>query len=172
MKTIKRIQFERITTTDYFNDYLRIKSDSQAVAWSGFDTPPDSLYLKSYFENLIISDRKVYFLIIDETPVGYCQFSINEEGICELDGYSVLSEYGGHGYGYLMIIMLLFILESENQQGIIAWVSENNHSSLRCLEKSGFSILSNHEKYVELKAFHRKDRFIAMYRPISCKIRK
>lgn len=165
MKSIEKIQIKLIKDSNRFDDYLRLKNDPQSIVWSGFEEAPNQIRLKNYFENLIRSDKKLFFLELDNITVGYCQFSINDDGNYELVGYSILTEYANRGYGSIMIKTIIEILELHNQQSIIAWVSENNLSSIHCLEKSGFIMLKDTEKYIELKAFKRTDRFIAMYRP-------
>lgn len=162
MNKLEKIQLKQINAPEYFEDYFKLKSDPSSILWSGFEFAPDYFRLKSHFENLIKSNKKLFFLTIDDQTIGYCQISDNSEEY-EIEGYSILSKYAGHGYGYKMINLVVDHLWSEKRKGIMAWVSKNNISSLKCLAKVGFCQADNIEKSVELKALHRVDKFIAMY---------
>lgn len=164
MEPTAKLQLQRITDAGLFDDYLRLKSDPEAIKWSGFATAPDAVKLKNHFENLVKSDRKIFFLKDNSETVGYCQISLSDEGRYEIDGYSILSDFVGKGYGSRMIDAVIRELDREKPREVVAWVSEKNISSLRCLEKCGFSQLPGEEKFVELKALGRSDRFVPMCR--------
>ncbi len=164
MEPTAKLQLKRITDAGLFYDYLRLKSDPEAIKWSGFATAPDAVKLKKHFESLVISDRRIFFLQNGGETVGYCQISLSEDEQYEIDGYSILSDFGGKGYGSRMIDAVIRELDREKPRDVVAWVSEKNISSLRCLEKCGFSQLPGEVKFVELKAVGRTDRFVPMCR--------
>lgn len=164
MEPTGKLQLQRVTDAGCFDDYLRLKSDPEAIKWSGFATAPDAARLKAHFECLVTSDRRIFFMQKAGETIGYCQISLSEDGRYEIDGYSILSDFGGKGYGSRMIDAVIRELDREKPRDVVAWVSEKNISSLRCLEKCGFSQLPGEEKFVELKALGRTDRFVPMCR--------
>lgn len=146
-----------------FDDYFKLKSDEKAVIWSGFSCAPDYNKLKEHFLNLISSKKIVFFLKDDTSVIGYCQYN-RDNDFYELEGYSILSEYSGKGFGSKMIQMSLVELRSFTprlERGVIAWVSINNKSSIKCLINNGF-IITQESQYRELKALNRQDKFIKM----------
>lgn len=157
----------RATASGDYEDYYRLKCDAEAVRWSGFATAPDYGRLKAHFEGLVGSDRLVYFLKEDGRTVGYCQIS-TAGATAEVDGYSVLTECAGRGYGTRLLSMVMDDLRGKGCRRIVARVSENNGASLKCFSRNGFAVDDSAEPQpVELKALGRTDMFITVARAIG-----
>lgn len=154
----------RATDTADFADYLALKSDAAAIAWSGFATAPDRARLQKYYEGLIASDRKVYYLRRDGKVVGYCQFSTDGD-MANIDGYSILGSCMGRGWGKRILAMAMKTMIAEGYySGFCAWVSEHNHASLKSFAANGFEIVPGEEEWRELPALGRCDRFVKLVR--------
>lgn len=156
---------KRATDLSFFDDFYNLKCDSNAIKWSGFEKAPDYNRLKEHFINLLQTDKIVLFYLVDDKVIGYSKIAFNNKG-AELDGYSVLSEYAGKGYGSQIIKMSVDYLKDNFGQDkkIIAWVSENNIASQKCFKNNSFVIVDGVYDFRELKAMNRTDRFILLER--------
>lgn len=159
------LTIHKFNVLNQFNLYYKLKSDTLSINWSGFKTKPNYAKLKTHFNSLIRSDKFVYYFTESENLIGYLQFSINNDQ-AEVDGYSVLSQHTGKGYGTQIIKFIYEIINTDgslaNIKRIIAWVSENNMPSINCFIKNGFKIDLQSSKYVKLEAFNRTDKFILL----------
>ena len=151
------LKLYRVNDIKDFDAYFELKSDKDAVAWSGFQTAPDREKLKKYFkEKIVDSDfNKVYYLIDTEGhPVevmGYVQFSANSTSEVEYRGTSILKKYQGLGLLQEMTEMLFDIIKSEGYKTVIAWVSEKNLPAIFNMQCTGF-IKTHETEERELKA--------------------
>lgn len=159
---------ERVKSVEQFHDYYLLKCDPNAVAWSGFASEPQEDVLRAHFQKLLHSNKFVMLFRYGCKVIGYCQLSQNDDFL-EIDGYSVLSEYSGRGFGKAIIKYMSSPDSYDNITvsickwgGEIAWVSELNIASLKCFLSNGFEIVSGKEKLVELKALKRTDKFVLL----------
>ncbi len=159
---------EQISSMSQFADYFELKCDKTAILWSGFDSAPNVDVMRNYFYTLINSNKIAFLFRYCNVVVGYCQISRQEDYI-EIDGYSVLSNYSGLGFGKEIIGLFSspenlhsIVKDQKSRGGVMAWVSENNIASLKCFLNNDFEIVLGKEKFVELKALKRTDRFVLL----------
>lgn len=123
----------RATEADY-DGYYQIKSDNQNIIWGGFDKAPDYEMFKAVFLNRInSSDRREYVCIVDHTIVGYLA-AVENDNTVEIS-YGVITQASGKGIATALINNV--IIQYPNKR-IVAWVSEHNVGSEKCLMKNGF----------------------------------
>ncbi len=167
MNESSKVQFGRVIRPEDFDDYLRLKSDPLAVSWSGFATEPDAKRLREHFLTLIERDVPLFMLRISGEAVGYIQLSITDD-MAEVDGYSVLSQYSGRGYGSMLLsraeewLRLLPVAPRYMR----AYVSEHNVGSLRCFARNGYVCHDDICRHVRLEALGRTDKFILVSKVI------
>lgn len=166
MANAEKLTLHRASGDD-FEAYYRLKCDPEAIKWSGFASAPDYMRLKAHFESLVCSDKLVFFLKDNDRIVGYCQIS-TDGSVAEVDGYSVLSDYAGKGYGTRLLAMVIDELRASPCDRIIARVSEKNLASIKCFSRNGFTVDETVvPQPVELKALGRTDNFITVSREIG-----
>ena len=143
----------RLATEIDYDGYYQIKSDSQNIIWGGFDKAPDYSKFKVIFLNRLNSPyRKEYVCEVDHIIVGYLA-AVEEENIVEIS-YGVLAETSGKGVATALI---KYVLSEYPNKNVIAWVSEHNKGSERCLIKNGFVQLNEYEtRYLSLTASEHK----------------
>ena len=134
----------RATLTD-FDGYYQIKADLQNIRWGGWKEPPSYDKLKIiYATRLADETRKEYVCVIDNQIVG-CLSAVADCNCIEI-GYGVLSSYSGKGVGTAIIN---YVIRDNQDKTIIAWVSDQNRGSEKCLEKNGFSkTLENNKRHL------------------------
>ena len=166
MANAEKLTLHRASGDD-FEAYYRLKCDPEAIKWSGFASAPDYMRLKAHFKALVCSDKLVFFLKDNDRIVGYCQIS-TDGSVAEVDGYSVLSDYTGKGYGTRLLAMVIDELRASPCGRIIARVSERNLASIKCFSRNGFTVDETVvPQPVELKALERTDNFITVSREIG-----
>lgn len=133
---------------DDYDGYYQIKSDSQNIIWGGFDKAPDYEKFKTVFLNRInSSDRREYVCIVDHAIVGY--LAAVEEGDTVEISYGVLTQASGKGVATALIND---VISQYPNKRIVAWVSEHNVGSEKCLLKNGFVKLNDVEtRFLALK---------------------
>lgn len=161
---LKRFCFRKVDNTDSeFEIYYKIKCDKEAVAYSGFATPPDKDKFRQVF-NRILSDsqQKLYYLCDVENAnrvAATFHYKENDVETVEGLGYNVFPEYRGMGLGWLMMKKMNELCASQGYKYRLSRVSENNIASIKNLEKSGAYPTGEYE-YRELPACNRKDKYL------------
>ena len=124
----------RLAEENDYDSYYLIKSDSNNILWGGFTSSPNYESFKRIFLNRINdAKRREYVCEIQRKIVGYLASSEDADAV-EIS-YGVLSECTGKGIASAMIKQ---VCKDYNDWTIIAWVSEDNVGSERCLMKNGF----------------------------------
>lgn len=142
----------RKASLDDFDGYFQIKSDLSNIRWGGWCEPPSYEKLKTIFEaRLQDPDRIEYVCQIENKVVG-CLSAVAYDDCIEI-GYGVLSNYMGRGIATTIID---FVLKDNEGRNFVAWVSEKNIGSEKCLLNNGFSKTTETDRrYLELdKAQH------------------
>lgn len=132
---------EAVASDEDFQIYLRIKSDAEAVKFSGFSSAPDPVKFRTVFDR-IMNDNKQHLLYLCDSENNdavaasfhYCE---NDEVTVEGLGYNVFPEYRGLSLGGLMMKLVNERCASEGFKYRLSYVAENNIPSIRNLEKSG-----------------------------------
>lgn len=158
----------RVTEMTDFDEYFDIKSDPNAILWSGFATAPDKEKLKSHFQKLITNENVYLFFLVDSETnevVGYDQMVKVDENTVESAGHSIKTQYARQGFGNLLFRLLVKEAEDLKFKRFIGWISENNIGSIKNVENSGFVRTNEPCRVVRLEALGREDRFF-MYERI------
>ena len=142
----------RATINDY-DDYYQIKADTQNVIWGGFSAPPQYEGFKNIFLSRInAEDRREYVCELDNAIVGFLA-AVEDDDNVEIS-YGVLEQATGKGVASALIS---FVIHEYKNKNVIAWVSELNYGSEKCLLKNGFEKLNDSEyRYLALKGVEHK----------------
>ena len=152
MNHYKEVIIRLATELDY-DGYYHIKCDSQNIVWGGFDKAPEYSKFREVFLNRLNSpNRREYVCEVDYSIVGYLA-AIEEDDVVEIS-YGVLAEASGKGVATALIKN---VSSEYPNKDVIAWVSENNKGSERCLIKNGFVKQNKFEtRYLSLTATDHK----------------
>lgn len=154
---------DAVNTEEDFQIYLRIKSDEDAVKFSGFATAPDPIKFRTVFDR-IMNDSKQHLLYLCDNENNdavaatfhYCE---NDEVTVEGLGYNVFPEYRGLSLGGLMMRLVNEKCSAEGFKYRLSYVAESNIPSIRNLEKSGAYPTGKFE-YKEMAAMGRKEKYL------------
>lgn len=123
----------KATALDY-DGYYQIKSDENNVFWGGWTSAPDYEAFKNvFFSRISNPQRREYVCIIDGQISGYLAAVILDSKV-EIS-YGVKSSFSGQG---IATALIGFAVGEFTDKTIIAWVSEKNIGSQKCLLKNGF----------------------------------
>lgn len=155
---------EALPTEEDFLIYLRIKSDEEAVKYSGFTTPPDPQRFHVVYDSIMGDEKRHLLFLCDkenhDTVAASFHYRENDEETVEGLGYNVFPEYRGMSLGGLMMRLVNEKCASEGFKYRLSYVAESNIPSIRNLEKSGayptgkfvlkdMASLGRKEKYLE-----------------------
>ena len=154
---------DAVATEDDFQIYLRIKSDVEAVKFSGFSSAPDPEKFRGVFDG-IMNDEKQHLLYLcdgenNEAVAATFHYRENDELRVEGLGYNVFPEYRGLSLGGLMMKLVNEKCAAEGFKYRMSYVAESNIPSIRNLEKSGAYPTGKFE-YKELAALGRKEKYL------------
>jgi|GEM_PF-4783780 len=144
-----------------FDNYLKVKSDLPAIAWSGFATAPNPDNLRAYFQKVLNNpDIHIYFMFEEgsEDVIGYAQFVEENADEVHYAGYSVLEKYQGKGYGKLISKLIFEKISELPVKKVFGWISEHNIPSIKSWLANGF-VKKEAFKMIRLEALAREDRF-------------
>ena len=159
-----RFYFREAVASDAdYEIYLRIKSDAEAVKFSGFAAPPDPEKFRTVFDR-IMNDSKQHLLYLcdkenDNAVAATFHYCENDEVTVEGLGYNVFPEYRGMSLGGLMMQLVNEKCASEGFKYRLSYVAESNLPSIRNLEKSGAYPTGKYE-YKELAYMGRKEKYL------------
>ena len=154
---------DALPTNEDFLIYLRIKSDEEAVKFSGFKTPPDPVKFRAVYDR-IMNDPKQHLLYLcdDEnngTVASSFHYQENDEETVEGLGYNVFPEYRGLGLGGLMMRLVNNKCATEGFKYRLSVVAESNIPSIKNLEKSGAFPTGKYEMRW-LEALGREEKYL------------
>ena len=138
-------------TINDFEALLALKSQKDAIKWSGFTTAPDREKFLEYYMTKVLDNPKtgMMFLRDDEIEgnpiVGYIQYDIISPEDIEMRGSVIKKSYQGTGAYVIMSKLLHKYLKEQGFKHAIGWVSENNASSLARLEERGWHRTDEYE---------------------------
>lgn len=159
----------RVSEMTDFDEYFDIKSDPNAILWSGFATAPDKEKLKLHFQKLITNENVYLFFLVDRETnevVGYDQMVKINENTVESAGHSIKTQYARQGFGNLLLRLVVAKAKELQFKSIIGWISENNIGSIRNFINSGFVRTDEPYRMVRLEALGREDRFFMYERTV------
>jgi len=131
-------------TTNDFEALLALKSQKDAIRWSGFTTAPDRDKFLVYYRERVLGNpnTQIMFLHDDEIEghpiVGYIQYDILSVEDIEMRGSVIKKSYQGTGAYVAMSNLLSELLKGQGYKRAIGWVSEKNASSLANTTERGW----------------------------------
>lgn len=137
-----RFLFRKAENTDEdFEVYLNIKSEKDAVAFSGFSTAPNRELFRQVYDKLLnAADEYLYYLLDREQcseVVGTFHLKQKDEETAEVGGYNVFEKYRGMALGYIMMLKIKDICKQKGYLYLASEVAENNIASIKSIERSG-----------------------------------
>ena len=132
---------DALPTEEDFLIYLRIKSDEEAVKYSGFKTAPNPIKFRGVFDKIMEDPKQHLLYLCDKENLGAVastfHYQENDKETVEGLGYNVFPEYRGLGLGGLMMRLVNKKCASEGFKYRLSIVAESNIPSIKNLEKSG-----------------------------------
>lgn len=132
----------RVNCIEDFDFFLNLKSQKDAIKWSGFDSAPDPISFKQYFIDKILNDSNAYVYYLkddkDDIPMGYIQFNKETDEIVEGRGTNILKPYQGCG---LLEEMTQLMFEEARKEGfkyMYTYASEKNQPAIHNLIINGY----------------------------------
>lgn len=138
----ERFVFRKAENTDNdFEAYLSIKSEKDAIAFSGFSTAPNREHFRQVYEKLMKSSNEYLYFLVDmdhdkEVAATFC-LRKKDNVVAEIGGYHVLEKYRGMHLGYLMMLKIKDICKQMGCIQLVSAVAENNIASIKSIERSG-----------------------------------
>lgn len=142
MEILKQFEFRKAELTEQdFEIYLQIKSDKDAIAYSGFNSAPDAKVFRKVYERILNSENEYLYYLCDahanNKVAGTFHFSRKDNVTAEGLGYNVFPEYRGKGLGWVMMHKINNLCQSMGFLHRLSYVAETNIASIKNLEKSG-----------------------------------
>lgn len=122
-------------TIDDYESFLALKSQKDAIKWSGFETAPDPVRFKQYFIEKVLNDSKthVFFLCdqsVEGSPVvGYRQYDQVSDVEILVRGTTIKKSYQGTDALNALNALLNQHYEEKGYKVFVAWISEKNKAS-------------------------------------------
>lgn len=164
MENSNRFYFrEALPIEEDFLIYLRIKSDEEAVKYSGFTTPPDPQKFHSVYDSIMEDEKRHLLFLCDKDNNNKVAASFhyreNDEDTVEGLGYNVFPEYRGMSLGGLMMRLVNEKCAAEGFKYRLSYVAESNIPSIRNLEKSG-AYPTGKFQYKDMASLGRKEKYL------------
>lgn len=120
---------------DDFDAFLALKSQKDAIKWSGFETAPDPVRFKQYYIEKILNNPKTHVLFLCDADVegcpivGYNQYDDVAPGEIEVRGTVIKKSYQGtDARGAFNELLAEHHLEYKHLKRT-TWISEKNKAS-------------------------------------------
>jgi len=148
-----------------FESYYKHKCESEDIYWNGFTGAPnkDNLY-KAFIGRIVdlqvCAGKTIYTLKLEETYIGYIQFTMSEQEV-EI-GIGIAKDFQGNGNGRKAISLAVSEIEKcFPEKRIFARIRDDNEKSQKCFAKSGFAktgicseeLFYPHEKPIILRKY-------------------
>ena len=154
---------EALPTEEDFLIYLKIKSDEEAVKFSGFKTAPDPVKFRGVFDKIMENPTQHLLYLCDkennDAVASSFHYQENDSETVEGLGYNVFPEYRGLGLGGLMMLLVNERCASEGFKYRLSIVAESNIPSIKNLEKSGAYPTGKYEMRW-LEALEREEKYL------------
>ena len=132
----------KVAVKDDFSALLAMKSDPEAIKWSGFSAAPDPTN-RTWFDAMLSDpNRRVFIGFIDQEPVAYAQFKREADTDRFGISYGVAENHRGRGYGaeVLKKAMEQMTAATGGQgRGYEAWIADDNIASQKAAKNAGLS---------------------------------
>lgn len=122
-------------TLDDFDAFLALKSQKDAIKWSGFETAPDPIRFKQYYIEKILNNPITHLIFLCDADeegcpiVGYNQYDDVVEGEIEIRGTVIKKNYQGTDARECFNHLLTQHHKDLGHNKRITWISEKNKAS-------------------------------------------
>lgn len=129
---------------DDFEAFLALKSQKDAIKWSGFETAPNPVTFKQYYIDKILNNPKTHVLFLCDADVescpivGYSQYDDVTDEEVEVRGTVIKKSYQGTDAIGALNKMLAELHVKLGHKRRISWASERNKASEMNLIKGGW----------------------------------
>lgn len=144
METIlsERFVFRKAeNTNEDFEVYLSIKSEKDAVAFSGFSTAPNRERFRQVYDKLMSRQNECLYYLVDLEQdcdvAGTFHLVMKDEETAEVGGYNVFEKYRGLALRNLMMLKIKDICKQSGYRYLASDIAENNIASIKSIERSG-----------------------------------
>ena len=120
---------------DDFEAFLALKSQKDAIKWSGFETAPDPVKFKQYYIDKILNNPITHVIFLCDAdaegcPIaGYNQYDDVAEGEIEIRGTVIKKNYQGTDARAAFNDLLTAHHQELGHVKRITWISEKNKAS-------------------------------------------
>lgn len=132
----------RVSQLEDFEFLLELKSQKDAIKWSGFSTAPNRENFLRYFQERVLGNPNVFMYYLkdttDEIPMGYIQFDKVTEAEAEGRGTNILKKYQGCGLLEEMTQLMFQELKKNGFKSMFTYCSELNKASILNLKYNGY----------------------------------
>ena len=139
------------SSIEEFEAFLELKSQKDAVKWSGFETAPEREAFFAYYVERILNNPTTHVMFLHDvdkdgdTIIGYVQYDDIDKEQVETRGSVILKRYQGIGAYQVMIEMLHDLFIENGIKKIETWASEKNKPSVYNLEIEGYNKLDEYD---------------------------
>lgn len=134
-----------------FDDFLCLKSQKDAIKWSGFESAPEKEKFLLYFKDKILGNAKTHVMFLHDAEedgepiVGYVQYDDIAPGKVETRGSVILRTYQGTGAYQVMTDLLHEHFIRNGVKYAETWASEKNKASVYNLQTEGYTRLDEYD---------------------------
>lgn len=136
---------------DDFEAFLALKSQKDAIKWSGFKTAPDPNRFRQYYIEKVLNNPRTHVLFICDNDVDGCpivaynQYDEVSATEVEIRGTVVKKSYQGTDAFEALNKLTTKHHEEMGHKVFVTWASENNTVSVLNLLREGYSQTDNYE---------------------------
>lgn len=122
-------------TLDDFDAFLALKSQKDAVKWSGFEAAPNPDNFKRYFIERVLNNPLTHVMLLckhdgeGNSIIGYRQYDQISENEIEIRGTTIKREYQGTDAIEALNTLMVKHYKEKGYKLFSAWVSEKNKAS-------------------------------------------
>lgn len=132
----------RVSKIEDFDFFLKLKSQKDAIKWSGFSEAPNPDIFKQYFIDNILNNPNSYVYYLkddsDNIPMGYIQFNSESDTVVEGRGTNILKCYQGCGLLDEMTKLMFAKAKEEGFKTMYTYASEKNLPAIYNLQSNGY----------------------------------
>lgn len=126
-----------------FEPFFQLKSQKDAVKWSGFATAPGREPFFEYFKTKILGNPKTHVFFLKETDeddavIGYRQYDEIDDTHIAVRGTTIFRKYQGCGYNEIFSQLLREYYISRGYKNLITYISEKNRASIYNAKMMGY----------------------------------
>ena len=120
---------------DDYEAFLALKSQKDAVRWSGFESAPDPLRFKQYYIEKVLNNPATHlFFLCDDSEescpiVGYRQYDQMSDLAIEIRGTTIKKSYQGTDALAALNTLMRKHYKEKGFISFVTWISEKNKAS-------------------------------------------